>query len=145
MRLAIPDQLDGIAEALENFRFRQALERFIDLGRKANVYFDGKQPWVTRKMDPERTATTLYVCCQVVRALCTAMAPFVPDGANRLAGILGVALPQGGPEGGADGWNAGKDGLPAGAPLQEPEVLFPKLDKDYLAECAGAHMRGEAF
>ena len=142
---AIPGQLDGVAEALDNFRFRQALERFIDLGRKANVYFDGKQPWVTRKTDPVRTATTLYVCCQVVRALCPAMAPFVPEGANRLAGTLGLTLPEGGPEGGEDGWNAGKDGLPAGTPLRVPEVLFPKIDKDYIAECADAHMRGEAF
>ena len=115
------------------------------MGRKANVYFDGKQPWVTQKTDRERTATTLYVCCQIVRGLCTAMAPFVPGGARRLAGILGATLPEGGPEGGPDGWNAGKDGLPAGSPLQKPEVLFPKLDKDYIAECADAHMRGEAF
>ncbi len=142
---AIPQQLDGVAEALGNFRFRQGLERFIDLGRKANVYFDVKQPWVTRKTDPVRTATTLYVCCQVVRALCTAMAPFVPEGAQRLARILGIVLPEGGPEGGEDGWNAAKDGLRAGAPLHTPEVLFPKLDKDYIAECADAHMRGEAF
>ena len=145
MLAAIPEQLDGVAEALESFRFRQGLERFIDLGRKANVYFDGKQPWVTQKTDRERTATTLYVCCQIVRGLCTAMAPFVPGGARRLAGILGVTLPEGGPEGGPDGWNAGKNGLSAGSPLQKPEVLFPKLDKDYLAECAEAHMRGEAF
>lgn len=142
---AIPAQLDRVAEALENFRFRQGLERFIDLGRKANVYFDTKQPWVTRKTDLERTATTLYVCCQVVHALCPAMAPFVPDGAKRLAGILGIKLPEGGPEGGEDGWTAGKESLPTGTPLQKPEVLFPKLDKDYIAECADAHMRGEAF
>ncbi|HOF40271.1 MAG TPA: methionine--tRNA ligase [Candidatus Hydrogenedentes bacterium] len=145
MLAAIPEQLDGVAEALENFRFRQGLERFVDLARKANVYFDGKQPWMTRKTDLGRTATTLYVCCQVVRALCVAMAPFVPDGAQQLAKVIGISLPEGGSDGGADGWNAGRDGLAAGSPLQEPEVLFPKLDKDYTAECADAHMRGEAF
>ena len=42
---AIPEQLDAIAEALEEFRFRQAVERFIELGRKANVYFDAMQPY----------------------------------------------------------------------------------------------------
>ncbi|MCC6144840.1 MAG: methionine--tRNA ligase, partial [Candidatus Hydrogenedentes bacterium] len=55
---AIATQVDAVAEALENFRFRQAIERFVDLARKGNVYFDGKQPWVTRKTDLERTATT---------------------------------------------------------------------------------------
>ena len=141
---SLPEQLDGVAEALEEFRFRLALERVIDIGRKANVYFDGKQPWVTRKTDMERTATTLYVCCQVVRALCTALAPFVPDGAERLAATLNVELPKGSPDGGEDAWPAAKAGIEAGAPLQKPEVLFPKLDPDYIAECAEAHLAGEA-
>lgn len=142
---AIPSQVDAISEALEEFRFRQALERFIDLGRKANVYFDGKQPWVTRKTDLERTATTLYVCCQVVKALCVTMAPFMPEGAQRLSGILSIGLPQGGPEGGEDGWSMAKEELPAGHALNTPEVLFPKLDKDVIAELAETHLRGEAF
>jgi methionyl-tRNA synthetase len=142
---AIPAGLDAVAESLETFRFRQALERFIDLGRKANVYFDGKAPWVTRKTDMERTGTTLYVCCQVVHALCHAMAPFMPDGAVKLAGILQIALPEGGPDGGEDGWNAGKALLPAGAPLSKPVVLFPKLDKDEIAALAQQHLEGGAF
>ena len=142
---AIPAQLDLIAEALDGFRFRQGLERFIDLGRKANVYFDGKQPWVTRKTDLERTATTLYVCCQVVHALAYAMTPFLPGGAMRLAAILGVTLGKGGPEGGADVWEEGKRLIPAGTPLNPPQVLFPKLDKDRIAELAEVHRNGGAM
>ncbi len=145
MLAAIPAGLDAIAESLEIFRFRQALERFIDLGRQANVYFDSKAPWTTRKTDIERTGTTLYVCCQIVHALCHAMAPFMPDGANKLAGILNVTLATGGPDGGEDGWNAGKNLLPAGAPLATPEVLFPKIDKDELAALAQLHLDGNAF
>jgi len=141
---AIPAQVDAIAEALEQFRFRLALERLVDLGRKANVYFDAKQPWVTRKTDLERTGTTLHVCCQVVKALCHTMAPFLPDGARSLAGMLGVDLPAGGPDGGPDGWNAAKEALAAGAPLQAPQVLFPKLDPDRIAELAELHAQGGA-
>lgn len=145
MLTAIPQGLDAIAESLEDFRFRQALERFIDLGRKANVYFDNKAPWVTRKTDLERTGTTLYICCQVVHALCYAMAPFMPDGASRLAETLRVTLPEGGPDGGEDGWQLAKMPLPAGAPLNKPAVLFPKLDKDEIAALAEKHLKGEAF
>ncbi|NUM56607.1 MAG: methionine--tRNA ligase [Candidatus Hydrogenedentes bacterium] len=141
---SLPAQLDGIADSIENFRFRQASERLIDMGRRANVYFDAKAPWTTRKTDIERTATTLYVCCQVVRALCAALVPFVPDGAEKLAGILGVALPSGGPGGGLDGWNAAKAGLPAGAALRQPEVLFPKLDPDFVERLAIEHAEGKA-
>lgn len=140
---SLPAGLDGVADSLDQFRIRQAAERFIDIGRKGNVYFDGKQPWVTRKTDPVRTATTLYCCCQVVRALCTAMTPFTPDGAQTLARILGVSLPSGGPDGGADGWEAGKTRLVAGHALETPTVLFPKLDPDYIAEMALLHKNGE--
>lgn len=142
---AIPELVDAIAEAIEGFRFRQALERLIDLGRKANVYFDAKAPWVTRKTDLLRTGTTLYVCCQIVKALCHVMAPFLPDGAKTLSGVLGIELPAGGPEGGPDGWNAAKTPLPAGSALAPPQILFPKLDKDRIAELAEAHLRGEAY
>jgi methionyl-tRNA synthetase len=141
---SLPTGIDGVGESIDQFRLRQALERFIDIGRKGNVYFDTKQPWVTRKIDAVRTATTLYCCCQVVRALCTTMAPFAPDGAQTLARILNVTLPSGGPDGGPDGWNAAKQLLPAGSPLESPTVLFPKLDGDYVAEIAALHRQGEA-
>ncbi|MBI5093308.1 MAG: methionine--tRNA ligase [Candidatus Hydrogenedentes bacterium] len=141
---SLPQLIDAVAESLEDFRFRQALERFIEIGRKANQYFDTKAPWVTRKTDMARTGTTLYVCCQVVRALCTTMAPFLPDGAAKLAAILGIALPAGGPDGGEDAWNAARDRLSAGHSLQTPVVLFPKLDKDYIEELAAKHAAGEA-
>lgn len=142
---AIPEGIDAIAESLDGFRFRQALERFIDLGRKANVYFDGKAPWTTRKTDMERTGSTLYVCCQIVHGLCYAMAPFLPEGAQKLAGILNIALAEGGPDGGTDVWTLGKVPLAAGLPLNNPEVLFPKLDKDAIAALAELHLNGEAF
>lgn len=138
----LPGQIDGVGEALEQFRIRQALERFVDIGRKANQYFDARKPWATRKNDVGRTATTLYVCCQVVRALCTTMAPFVPAGAERLADMIGVVLPKGSPEGGPDGWNEAKQPLAAGSPLKMPEVLFPKLDKDYVISQADQHAQG---
>ena len=115
------------------------------MGRRANQYFDAKAPWTTRKTDMERTATTLYVCCQVVRALCTTMAPFLPFGADTLAGMIGVTLPAGGPEGGDDAWNAAKEALPAGSPLEKPTVLFPKLDDDLVEGLAEEHEQGKAF
>ena len=141
---AIGEHAEGVAESLENFRFRKGIERVVDLGRKANVYFDARQPWVTRKTDLPRTGTTLHVCCQVVKALCGLMAPFLPDGAKTLAGTLGVPLPGGGPDGGPDAWAEIITRLPAGHPLAPPQVLFPKLDKDRIAELAELHEKGLA-
>jgi methionyl-tRNA synthetase len=141
----LPEQIDAIGDAIENFRFRLAIERFIEMGRRANQYFDLKAPWTTRKTDMVRTGTTLYVCCQVVRALCTTMAPFMPDGADRLAAIIGITLPKGGPDGGEDGWNEAKNELPAASPLQTPVVLFPKIEKEKIEAVAQEHLQGKAF
>ena len=111
---------------------------------KANVYFDAMQPWATRKTDLARTATTLYIACQVVKALAYAMAPFLPEGAAKLAETLGLNLGGNGPDGGPDIWSEAVAPLAPGAPIAPPQVLFPKLDKDRIAELAEAHLRGEA-
>jgi methionyl-tRNA synthetase len=92
----------------------------------------------------ERTGATLHVCCQVVHALCCTMAPFLPEGAAKLADILNIALPQGGPDGGVDGWLEAKATLPAGHALNAPVVLFPKIDPDRIAELAELHLQGGA-
>ena len=73
------------------------------------------------------------------------MAPFLPDGAAKLAGILQTTVPEGGPDGGPDVWSRGKEPLAAGAPLNKPEVLFPKLDKDEIGALAQQHLDGQAF
>lgn len=145
MLAAIGEQTALAAEALENYRFRQGIERVIELGRKANVYFDGKAPWVTRKTDLARTGTTLHVCCQVVKAFAHLLAPFLPEGAAKLCGILGVSLAQGGPDGGADAWSTATERLPEGHPLNTPQVLFPKLDPDVITQLAEDHQQGRAF
>lgn len=142
---ALPEWVAGVAEAFEQFRFRQACERFIEIGRRANQYFDAKAPWTTRKTDPVRTGTTLFVCCQVVRALQTVMAPFTPDAAERLGAIIGVALPDNGPNGGDDAWQRATERLAPGTPIQPPVVLFPKLDPDHIAALAEQHRAGKAL
>lgn len=142
---SIGEQLQQVTESIENFRFRHALERVVELGRKANVYFDAMQPWVTRKTNTERTGTTLNVCCQVVKALCYMMAPFLPDGASRLAQLLNLQIGQGGPSGGDDVWQQALEPLAEGWKFNLPMVLFPKLEEETVAQLAEAHLRGEAY
>ncbi|MBP9002953.1 MAG: methionine--tRNA ligase [Candidatus Hydrogenedentes bacterium] len=141
---AISTYATDIADALETFRFRLAIERFIDLGRRGNVYFDAMKPWVTRKTDPVRTATTLHVCFRAVRALGVFMTPFLPHASARLAEILGLSLPKGGPEGGPDGWNLALEPVEPGTPFGEPRALFPKLDPDQVTTLAEQHLQGQA-
>ncbi len=141
---AISETEKSVAESIENCRFRQALEKWVDLARKANGYFDSKQPWATRKTDMLRTGTTLYVCVQVVKALCILMEPFIPDGTDALAKIINLEIKRQGPEGGSDIWSEISKPLPAGSPISTPQVLFPKLEQEYIEKLADEHEHGLA-
>jgi len=140
----LPQQWEQIADALEGFRFRQALERWVDLARTGNVYFDAQKPWVTSKTDMARTATTLGVCCRIIRALAYGMCPFIPHAAERLFAILNLPLPQGGPEGGKDAWDDALAPFPRGHRFATPEILFPPLPEEQVAALAEIHLAGKA-
>ena len=50
-----------------------------------------------------------------------------------------------GPGGGPDAWQEAVVRLEPGWKLQTPQVLFPKLDPDRIAELAEQHLQGQAF
>jgi hypothetical protein len=56
-----------------------------------------------------------------------------------------VTLPQGGPEGGVDGFRTAVERLPEGYALNTPVVLFPKLDPDVITQLAEDHQQGRAL
>ena len=121
---------DDVADELTRFRFRAALGRVMDLARAGNRHFDERKPWETRKTDPADCARAIAASLAVTRALAVLIGPFLPDAAESLAKSLGGAAP----ETGAGPWRSiGEGGLPFGARLGEPEVLFPKLDESDFA------------
>jgi methionyl-tRNA synthetase len=120
---AIGETRDAIGRLIARFQFRAGQVALLDLARLGNRYFDEQQPWATRKSDPARCAATIHVCLQLVAALAGLMAPFLPLSAQRLAGMLHLE--------GAGSWaGIGSAGLPEGAPLEKPEILFPKLEPE---------------
>jgi methionyl-tRNA synthetase len=91
------------------------------LAQAGNVYFDRKAPWVLKKSDLAACGTAIHVCLRMVQALAVVSAPFTPSAARRLFGYLGA-----GP--GPTRWAEAAAELPAGRALNEPAVLFAKLD-----------------
>ncbi len=120
---AIPVRRDRIAEHLDAFRFKAALQELMDFARAANGYVDAKKPWVQCKNDLPACGTTINVCIQTVRALATFMAPFLPFSAEKTAGMLNLDAAAG-----ALPWDLATQELPAGHTLNEPVILFKKLD-----------------
>ena len=116
----IPAALDEAAKNLESCRFRLALSVAMGLSQEANRYLDVKEPWRTRRTDLERTATTLWVCLNVLSCLRTITYPFLPFSAQRLHEMLGY-------DGQVQdsGWRL--DEIPVGKSFAKPRHLFRKL------------------
>ena len=96
------------------------------LAGEANRYIDAKAPWRTVTEDRSTAATTLWTTLQVISALKTAMAPFLPFSSARLHTLLGLP-------GTCRRVGGSSQPLMAGQPLGEPTPLFAKLD-DGIAE-----------
>ena len=75
-----------------------------------------------------RCGTSLYVCCQYVRAFAGLWAMFLPHSMQQLWESLGV-------EGSlvADGWPTPDRWLPEGHPVVKPPILFSKLEDEAIA------------
>jgi methionyl-tRNA synthetase len=117
---AAPGTIGGF---LERFEVRNASKAFMDLCRSANKYFNDSAPWQTRTSDPERCATSLNICVQVVRTLSVVMEPFLPFSAARLKAMLNCEdqVP----------WDeAGKADLPGAHAIGKTEILFSKIENE---------------
>ena len=124
-----------VGALLHGFKFKQALERFMDFARACNVYVDKAAPWKTRKTDLAAAARSIRVCLELNAALCGLMRPFLPLSAEKVASAFGDAgsAPPVTAENGF--WEMiGTTRLPDGAPLGRAEPLFAKIDDARLQE-----------
>ena len=119
----IPRLKEAVENNLENFRFREALKALMDLARLGNKYLADNEPWKLIKTDPVRTATILNVSLQITANLAIIAEPFLPNTARKIAGFINM---------GDIIWDdAGRaDLLKAGHLLDEPGLLFEKIDDD---------------
>lgn len=118
---AIRQIREEVEKSLENYRFREALKNAMDLARLGNKYLADEEPWKVIKADPERVKTILNVCLQVTANLTIALEPFIPFSMEKLRGFLNLEKCA---------WQKLGDAglLPAGHRVNEPELLFEKLE-----------------
>ncbi len=119
-------EIDRLKKEIENlyetFRFREAIQKSMNLARAGNKYFTEMEPWRLRKDDPERCATVLNVCCQITAALSVLFDPVIPDACLKLREALNIRKA---------GW-ADITGqiLKAGSPVDKGEILFKKVEDE---------------
>ncbi len=117
---------DRIGQAIEQYRFREALALLLDVARLGNKYFAETEPWKVVKTDPMRANTVLHNALQVAANLAILCEPFLPFTAQKLHAQLGLTQKL-------DWTNAGRaDLLEEGTQLAPATLLFAKLDDEFI-------------
>ncbi|MEM8884009.1 MAG: methionine--tRNA ligase [Planctomycetota bacterium] len=123
VQAAIEKQVGEVAEHIEAYRFRKALDAFLGLAEHGNLYLDKTAPWKLRKTDMEACGTALHIALQYLPALSVLAEPFIPGVAAKLRGMLNL-------EARAPGSILPTELLATGHALGEPGVLCEKVDPD---------------
>jgi len=106
---------------IKNFHFRDALKEAMNLARIGNKYLADTEPWKLAKTDMERVKTIMNVALQITANLAIAFEPFLPFSAQKLRKMIGMEEAN---------WNqlGSIDILPAGRQLEQPVLLFEKIE-----------------
>ncbi len=114
---------ERIGTAIENYRFREAQQEMMNLARVGNKYLSDNEPW--KNPDLERVKTILNISLQICANLSILCQPFLPFTSEKLRRMLNI---------GVMGWaNASNTNLlPTGHKLNEPVMLFAKVDPELL-------------
>jgi len=97
-----------LEQEFDRFAFSVGLEAWMGAVFACNAYIDAAAPWALKKTDPERMAAVLGTLVVAVRKLGVAVAPIIPESAERLIALI----------------DSGKDG----ASIAQPMPIFPRLE-----------------
>ncbi len=104
----------------EKYKIKDAVLEVMFLARAGNKYFNDSEPWKTIKSDKEQCAVTINICLQTIYTLAELLSPIIPFSAEKIFSMLNAKPVL---------WNeAGLSHLPDGHILNEPEILFTKID-----------------
>lgn len=117
---------DEVEKLLETFHIRDAQRRAMDLARVGNKYLADTEPWKLAKSDMERVSTILNVALQISANLAILMESFLPFSMQKLRRLLQM--------GESIEWSqiGRSDLLEAGHQLQQPELLFEKIEDEVI-------------
>lgn len=118
--------ISEIETSLEQFRFREALNLFMDVARTGNKYLTENEPWKKQKVDPSHAAETLFVSTQIAAKLAILGEPFLPFSCTKINSLLNISVRS---------WDDSKKDIlvPAKHKINEPTFLFEKIEDDAIS------------
>lgn len=120
-------QYTKVEDAIEAYEFKNAQAEMINLARFGNQYLTKEEPWKTIKTNPEAAAAVLFDCLQIINHLAIIGQPFLPFTSQKIRQQLNAAavLVE---------WNAQYVQLPTGHQLNQPELLFSKIEDETIQQ-----------
>lgn len=114
-----------ISKSLEQFRFREGMQEFMNLARLGNKYLADTEPWKVIKEDEQRVQTILNIGLQIAANLAILAEPFLPHSSSKLKLMLNLTL---------NNWNeAGSENiLENNHQLGTASLLFDKIEDDVI-------------
>jgi methionyl-tRNA synthetase len=112
-----------IADKIERYRFREALNEMMGLARLGNKYLTDHEPWKLQKTDPDRVKTIMNLSLQICANLSVLTEPFLPFTAKKLRNMLNIPQLQ------WDDAGSMKIISPAHA-FNNPVLLFEKVEDE---------------
>ena len=130
----VVDYVRPVVDLLNNYQFRDAQFKMMELARLGNKYLAEHEPWKLVKTDAEATAMVLSEAVQVLYNLALLMEPFMPEASSRLLSQLGVSVTAGDKQ---SFWLAGSQPgkwfeLAEGHTLGAAGLLFQKIEDDVI-------------
>ncbi|GIZ14981.1 methionine--tRNA ligase [Capnocytophaga catalasegens] len=115
-----------IEKSIEKYRFREALQEFMNLARLGNKYLADEEPWKLIKTDPERVKTIIFVALQIAAELAILSEPFLPFTSEKLKKMLNFSALKTNLS-----WeNVSENRLLQGHLINPSELLFTKIEDD---------------
>jgi len=132
---AIEDAHRKATEALESFRFRDALNAVMELARFGNEYFQRHEPWKLIDEDEDRCADVIHSCARMVKAIAVMLAPFLPESAEAIWKGLGL-------EGKPEDWDEALEDVET-RPIPRPKPVFPRVEDEDIERAKALLPEGE--
>ena len=88
---SINNLIDEVSKDIENYHFKDAINRWMEIARIGNKYLTDEEPWKKFKENKKRTEEILVVC---LYKLSITGEPFLPFTSNKLFKILNILKPK---------------------------------------------------
>ena len=115
-----------IGEAIEKFKFREAITELMNLARLGNKYLADTEPWKLKKTDEKKAETIMQITIQIAASLAILSSPFMPFSSDKLKKMLSLSNTS---------WeDAGTHFIAAGNQINKPAHLFEKIEDEKIEE-----------